>query len=171
MGVLLRRLLVWLALVGMCLPQAALADGPDQPVVNDVKLWDGGTMVGQVVDVQGQPVPETLVTLQDTKGNAVPTKTDGRGYFAYKGLQSGAYVVSGAGGGGTYRAWAQSVAPPSAQPGVLIVAGNETVRGQKPLGACIAQHPVLIAGLIAAAIAIPIALHNLDDDDDKPGTR
>jgi hypothetical protein len=167
----IRYLPVWLAMIGMCLPQTLLAAEPVKPVVNDVKLWGGGTLLGQLVDAQGQPVPDTVVTLRDNAGNAVPTKTDTRGYFAFQGLKSGAYVLSGAEAQGTYRAWTESVAPPSAQPGVLMVAGNETLRAQMPLGSFIARHPILIAGVIAAAIAIPIAVHNAnDDDDDRPAS-
>ncbi|NUQ64159.1 MAG: carboxypeptidase regulatory-like domain-containing protein [Pirellulales bacterium] len=165
----LRHLPVWLAMIGMCLPQTLLGAQPAKPVANDVKLWKGGTMLGQVVDAQGQPIPETIVTLRDSKGNAVAAKTDPRGYFTFQGLKSGAYSVSGAGAEGAYRAWTESVAPPSAQPGVLLVEGNEVLRGQQPLGAFIAQHPILIAGIVAAAIAIPIAVHNANDDD-EPGS-
>lgn len=165
-----RNLPVWLAMIGMCLPQVALSADPAKPVASDVKLWKGGTLLGQVVDAQGQPVATTVVTLRDTKGNAVETRTDPGGYFAFKGVPSDAYTVSGAGAEGTYRAWSESVAPPSAQPGVLMVSGNEVLRAQKSLGSFISQHPILIAGLVAAAIAIPIAIHNADDDDDTPAT-
>ncbi len=160
-----RYLPVWLAMIGMCAPQALFAAQGGKPVVNDVKLWKDGTLLGQVVDAQGQPV-STVVTLRDTKGNAVETRTDGQGYFTFQNVPSGAYTLSGAGAEGAYRAWTESVAPPSAQPGALMVAGNEVLRAQKSLGCFIAQHPILVAGVIAAAIAIPIAIHNADDDDE-----
>lgn len=166
----IRYLPAWMAMVGVCLPQTLLAADSAKPVVKDVRLWEGGTLLGQVVDAQGQPLPETLVTLRDNKGNAVPTKTDQNGYFAFQGVPSGAYALAGAGAEGNYRAWTKQVAPPSAQPGVLMVAGNETLRGQRPLGSFIANHPILVAGVIAAAIAIPIAVYNHNKDDDRPAS-
>jgi hypothetical protein len=42
---------------------------------------------------------------------------------------------------------------------VLVVADSAVARGQRPIGEILC-NPVLIGLLIAAAIAIPIAVHN-----------
>ena len=160
----IRQMFVLLASITIWLPQVATAS---EQVVNDVKLWAEGVLLGQVVDVEGQPVAGTVVTLREGEDKVGETKTDAQGYFSFRGLASRGYVVEAAGGLGMYRAWSQSVAPPSAQPGVLIVAGKTTVRAHfyhrhrrrgGYLWAVMANHPYLTAALVGAAIAIPISV-------------
>jgi hypothetical protein len=61
------------------------------------------------------------------------------------------------------RCWAAGTAPPAAQGEVLLVPIGLVERGQRPIGEILA-NPILIGLIIAAAIALPIAVHNSKDD-------
>ncbi len=160
---LLKRMAVYLAVVGICLPQMALAAGTSKRAIADVQLHKNGVLLGQVVTAQNAPVPNEPVLLRNGKAELAKTQTDRNGYFAFKGLDSGVYQVVAANGQGTYRAWTPGTAPPSGNQGVLIVAQKNAVRGQCA-PACsfknLMSNPLVIAGIVAAAIAIPIAVHN-----------
>ena len=159
---LLQQLAVWIAVAVFCMPQAVLAEvgTPEKaPVVEDIALQDGGLLVGQVVNTQGTPLPKVQVTLQSGDRQLGTNTTNDAGYFGFRGLGNGVYQVTAANGHGTYRLWTNGTAPPSANPGALIVAGKNTVRGQMGLRNFLA-NPWVIAGIIATAVAIPVALHN-----------
>ena len=156
----------------------------------DVALADGGVLTGQVVTAQGAPVAETpvAVTLQGREVVRVATNADGM--FSAPGLKGGVYEVSTPGSRGVYRLWAPRTAPPAARQGVMIVSGTEPcwantvaagrvrparasvgppwpAAGQGPFGRAmgwVADHPFITAGVVATAIAVPLALE--DDDDD-----
>jgi hypothetical protein len=78
-----------------------------------------------------------------------------------------------------YRAWAPRTAPPSANRAILAVAREDSVRGQyaPPIAAApagpgpfgktmnwISDHPLITAGIVATAIAVPVAIAADDDD-------
>jgi len=155
-----------LACLGMILPPTAMAATPAAPA-NDVALRTGGLLVGQVVDAQGVAKAGTPVSIQFDGKEVVSTTTDANGVFAAKGLRGGQYQILTPQGGNVCRLWAADTAPPSAKPAALVVSGNEVVRGQGPGAAWVGwmkAHPYLVAGTVAAAVAIPLAL--ADDDDD-----
>ncbi len=155
-----------LACLGMVVPQAAFA-------ANDVALRTGGVLVGQVVNAQGVPQADQAVSIRQGEQEVVRTTTDSNGVFAAQGLRGGQYSVATAEGQEAYRLWAPNTAPPAAQEAALVVTGSDIVRGQYgPPGGqgfggatlnWIKTHPYITAGIVAAAIAIPIAL--ADDDD------
>jgi len=140
----------------------------------DVALGEGGILVGQVVDNQGVPSALTTVTLADHQQEIARARTDQEGKFSVTGLRGGVYQISSHGQVSVYRLWATNTAPPVAQHGVTLVVGNDVVRGQYgttagPFGSMaqwVADHPLITASAIGAAIAIPIALN--DDDDWTP---
>lgn len=107
---------------------AAVAADPS-PTVRDVALRNGGVLVGQVVDPQGVPRVGVPVTIRSGQQPLAVGITDKGGYFAFSGLQGGAYQLSTQEVQGVYRTWTPGAAPPSAQPGALIVDGTEVVRG------------------------------------------
>ncbi len=162
----IQRVMVCLAVVGVCLPQLALASTPQngQMPVTDVQLRAGGVLVGQVVTPQNVAIPHTAVALYSAGQKLKVAKTDKSGYFAFRGLQSGVYQVAAAKSQGTYRVWTHSMAPPAAraQQGALIVAGQQTVRGQNGMRSIrnFLANPIVIAGIVATAIAVPVAIHN-----------
>ncbi|NQT13549.1 MAG: carboxypeptidase regulatory-like domain-containing protein [Planctomycetes bacterium] len=185
---------VVLACVGMLLPspvvQAATAAGQTDsrgqaeralPEIVDVALYDGGTLRGQVVDVQGQPLPRTAVSIRQSDRDIATAVSNEVGYFRLTGLRGGMYAVVAGEAVGTCRLWAPNTAPPSAQPGALVVVGDEQVLGQGPHGGfqcsprgcrpvrCYSPmsrlkywlaNPLVIAGIVATAVTIPVVIHN-----------
>jgi len=156
----------------MCIPEVALAVPPAtiNPLIADVVLRDGGVLLGQVVHSDGTPAAGVPVSLRSGNEQLVPNVTNERGYFAFSGLRTGTYQVVTPAGVGTYQAWNAQIAPPSAQPGALIVLAGDTVRGQHQPGpfANLFARPLLLGGLVAAAIAIPIAVANAQREPASP---
>lgn len=156
------------ACFGMVLPPAALASAPAVGPT-DVALRTGGVLVGQVVDQQGVAKAGAPVLIRYGEHEVVRTTTDQNGVFAAYGLRGGQHQLLTEDGVSVCRLWAPNTAPPGAQPAILVVSGNSVVRGQwhgGPMG-WVKAHPYMTAGMVAAAIAIPIALAA---DDDSPGS-
>jgi hypothetical protein len=153
---------------GFCLSTACLAAGPAaKPAVIDVALKDGGVLLGQVVDPQGKGLQNTNVALRHYDREVVAASTGAEGYFAIKNVRGGVYQIASGDGIGVYRLWAPGTAPPSAQEGALLVANDTVVRGQQPGSAPpgtrlknFVSNPLVIGGVVATAIAVPVALHN-----------
>jgi hypothetical protein len=173
----LHRALVGLASLGLLLPGHVLAAGsspaspaaaksqtPASPNVIDVALQSSGVLRGVVVDQQGALLSRTEVKVWQKDQQIAVTATDEQGRFAVSNLRGGVYQITAAGGQGIYRVWAVSTAPPVAQPGAMVVAGHDLVRGQASSPVLrFFTNPWVLAGLVGAAIAIPIALSNDDD--------
>ncbi|WP_237228989.1 carboxypeptidase-like regulatory domain-containing protein [Rubinisphaera sp. JC750] len=98
----------------------------NQSQINDVALSSHGTLKGQAVDGQGQPLTGAKVNVLQNKkvvGSAVTTQ---EGKFEVTGLSTGIYEVQAGQGKGMLRAWDSQVAPPTAKHNVLIVSGATT---------------------------------------------
>jgi hypothetical protein len=160
------------ACVGMVIPPSAFAAEPAAGAT-DIALRQGGLLVGQVVDRQGVPQANQTVSIQYGPHEVVRTVTDHNGTFAAQGLRGGQYQLVTHEGISVCRLWAANTAPPAARPAALVVTGNQVVRGQWGAGPLhgsvewVKAHPYITAGVIAAAIAIPLALA---DDDDYVGS-
>ena len=183
------QLLAWLAAAGLCFPVQAFAAGNDaRPAdqaaaqtwrVIDVELRSGGVLVGHVRDAAAEPFADADVSIL-SGGNAVAaTRTDENGLFAVSGLRGGVHQVHADNAAQVCRLWAPGTAPPQSPSAVQIVTGDDVVRAQwgPPPGNHFlkkakvwATNPFVIGGIVAAAIAIPVALHNADDDDDGPNS-
>ncbi|MGI9427657.1 MAG: carboxypeptidase-like regulatory domain-containing protein [Bythopirellula sp.] len=144
---------------------------------SDVVLQDKGVLLGRIVDERGEALPNTLVSLQTGGKEVARVMSNDLGRFQAEGLQGGVYHVASTGHQGVYRLWAPRTAPPAAARGLSIVSQRDIVRGQfnggpsNPFAAAgqwIAEHPIITAGAIATAIAVPIAV--ADDDDDPPAS-
>jgi len=159
-----------LSCLGMLVSPVSAA--PVAPAPRDVTLHEGGVLLGQVVDAQGASVAMSQVSLFAGGKEVARTQSDRTGKFSVSGLQGGVYQVASANHRGLYRLWSPKTAPPAAQRGMMLVTDTDIARGQGgggPFGGIanwVAQHPILTAGGVAAAIAIPIAL----DDDDPPAS-
>jgi len=172
----LRATAVALACTGMLIQPMAMAATPQTAPVTDIALRDGGMLVGQVMDSQGAIMAKVPVALIQNGKEIARLETDQRGKFAVKSLKGGVYQVATVGQHGVYRMWAPRTAPPAAKKGLMLVSGD-VVRGQgygpAPSGpfssitGWISQHPLMTAGIVATAIAIPLAI---DDDDDPPAS-
>ena len=162
---ILRTAALVLACLGMILPVPLVHAAVSKPApaatgAIDVSLRPGGALLGQVVDSQGIPQADASVALVQRDAKIAQTVTNTSGYFLVNGLRGGVYQVVGGDTQGTYRLWAPDTAPPSAQPGALLVAGKGPIRGQCGPLMYWFSNPWVIAGLVATAVAIPVAIHN-----------
>lgn len=166
----LGQLMVVLASWNLCLPAHLLMAGdppakPDKPLIRDVALSRGGILQGQLTSRSGQPLAGQTITVARADGSAATkTRSDRDGHFHMAGLRGGVYQVSSPQATGVYRLWTNGTSPPAAVDQLLIVGqGQEVQRGQRPIGDII-TNPLVIGLAIAAAIAIPVAVHNSKKD-------
>ncbi len=153
-----RSAAVWMAMAGLCIPQIALAiESVAQPPVADVALADGGTLHGQVLDLQGAGVAGVPVSLRTQNRDVTATTTAADGRFAVPNLQGGVYQVAAGQGQGIYRLWTAGTAPPSAHNGAIVYTQNGGGGGGLKM---LLANPIVIAGVVATAIAVPVALNN-----------
>ena len=169
----LKTAVVTMATLGVCIPQVVwAADAAPKPVVADVALRDGGVLVGQVVNPQGAALEGVPVTLRYQNEAVVTAKTGKDGYFAVKGLRGGTHEIATVSGHGIYRLWAPGTAPPAAKAGVLVVDGDDVVLGQQTGGGgglrTFLTNPLVIAGVVATAVAVPVAVSANNHHDNSP---
>jgi len=171
---LLSKGMIVLACLGMLIPapvlHAATGDTPgQQPTSNptvtvDVALWADGSLRGQTVDAQGKPVPTARVSLRQDDREVATVLTDRNGQFLVPGLRAGTYRLVAGQASMMCRLWQPRMAPPSATPAALVVVDGRQVLAQHgPLGYWL-TNPWVVAGLVAAAVAIPVAIHNHQTD-------
>lgn len=153
---------------------AATVEGSARESVKptDVALTKKGLLTGQVVNAEGKPRENAEVLLYGADGVAIVAATNERGQFAYRGVASGVYYLESGEQVRIARVWNREIAPPSAQQGVLLVSNSDTVRGQtSPPSAAnkavrtvkrVMTNPLAVAGIVATAVAIPVAIHNAD---------
>jgi hypothetical protein len=137
------------------------AQQPLPPTV-DLALGPGGRLQGLVVDVQGVPVAAAPVVVRQWQGDITVATSDRLGQFAVQGLRGGTYQLLVGQQRLIVRAWTTEAAPPQARSMVLIVVNDPLVRGQLPLQDYFASDAFVVAGLVAASIAIPILTRNSD---------
>jgi hypothetical protein len=157
-GGLVRTVLVLMATLGICLPEAAFAAAPPPPpAVTDIALADGGVLHGQVVDLQGGRAANLPVSIkaQDREVARAVTTADGR--FAVPGLRGGVYQLAAGDGQGIYRVWAPKTAPHTAQSNAIVYTQCPQPRSTLKM---LLATPIVIAGVVATAVAVPVALAN-----------
>ncbi len=173
-----RTLLVWMAIATLVQPQSLLAVEANpqsishrMAVPRDVVLTEDGVLTGHLINLQGKSLAESTITLQSAGKVVARVKADREGNFRVNKLRGGVYSVVANGHQGVDRLWAPQTAPPAARQAMTLVSQPEVVRGQftpppsnpfSTVGQFIAEHPVITASAVVAAIAIPLAL---DDDD------
>lgn len=156
----LKTFTVMLACAGLLAGQTVQAASP---VIRDVALQPGGVLNGQVLNEQAVAQGQTKVAVVHKGKPLTVTETDQEGRFVLTGLEPGIYELHLAEGGGAYRVWAPRTAPPAAEQGVLLVEDSRIVRGRNNGGQFgWLANPWVLAGIVAAAIAIPLALSNND---------
>jgi len=136
-------------------------------------LKQGGLLQGQVVNAAGVGVTNALVELANGR-QKWQTKTDAQGGFQFAGLRGGTYQFRATGQSQVLRVWTTGTAPPSASLGVLVTPSTDIVRGQRVVSQNTNQffrvakqrlaNPWVVGGIVATAVAIPVAIHNADDD-------
>ena len=134
-----------------------------QPAINDVELMAGGALAGQVIDAAGQPLAGQAIVVQQSGREPIGTRSDAKGRFRLHGLNTGVCRIECGESLLACRCWSPNTAPPAATRELLLTAGESIERGQRCIADCL-SGPVLIGLIIAAAIAIPIAVHNSQKD-------
>ena len=165
-----RAAIVALTCLGVVVPRGAIAanpvvvDGvPVSQVVEDLELQNGA-LIGGLVDASGKGVADAPVVIGQEGKPVAELRTDEEGRFAVKGLKPGLYQVVSHGKVSTHRVWESGKAPAEAKRGVIHNVDPQVARGASHHGLLgILSNPLVLALIIAAAIAIPLAL---DDDDD-----
>ena len=170
----IRLLTVSMVAVGFLLSQAAPASVPapnaakaiPRPLMQDVGLQKGGTLMGQLVCPSGTPVAGAKISLLQNNRELAKTITDKQGKFSFAGLRGGVYRLVTADSDGLYRLWAAGTAPKSTGQIAQVVAGGPVMRGQYTMGRVgkWLTSPVGLAAVAATAVAVPVALHNSDRD-------
>ena len=118
-------------LCGLALVQGvALAAEPPAPVFDDVELQEGGRLIGQVADVQGNGLASVVVSIEQAGRQVARTTTDRDGYFTVTNLPGGPYAVAAGTSFHNYRLWAPGTAPPVAHRGIFMLVDTPVVRGQ-----------------------------------------
>ncbi len=137
-----------------------------QPRVVDVSLSRDGVFSGKVVDAQARPIEKADILFRQSGEQVAKVSTSRQGDFHVTGLTPGVYqLVVLPDRAVTVRVWDKRSAPPVACPELLIVMADDTVRGQRRIGELLPlENTVVVGGMVAAAIAIPIAIANSSDD-------
>lgn len=153
--------------------EEATHSGQQRSPIQDVALQPEGRFRGQVLDAEGLSLDGAVVTVFQEGRQVARTVTDADGQFVFNGLSAGVYRVSAGPSSGFYRLWAPQTAPPAASQETTLVASGPAVRGQTGGGGlqALLTNPWVIGGVIATAIAVPVAVHNANiDDDDEPAS-
>ena len=143
-----------------------------EPKPTDVVLHPGSIIAGEVLSADGKPLVEAEVIVQMGRHEIVRVITNRFGEFAAEVPRGGVYVVSSSAGALLVRAWTASAAPPNSLYRVTVMPQTTVIRAQDSGGGFDPLLGLLLAGGIAAAIAVPIALNNSGGDDSpKNSTR
>jgi hypothetical protein len=146
-----------------CAPDGAMETAAAQRPIVDVRTAADGTLGGKLVDQSGKMMADQVVVLHHAGTAIMQTRTNKQGDFAFPRVRGGVYqiIIDDAGVG--CRVWPRDIAPPVAREQLLVVVGAPVVRGQQPIGAAFSS-PLFVGAVLAAAIAIPVAVHNSKDD-------
>ena len=150
--------LTWLLPVREAVAVPPVADPPSSARILDVRLDPNAAVRGRLVDAVGQALADRPVVLYQADGAVRTAQTDAAGSFVLQRVSAGVHRVATDTGTVTCRVWTHAAAPPSADDQLTLVDGPVVVRGQQPFSA-IFTNPLFIGLVIAAAIAIPIAVH------------
>jgi hypothetical protein len=147
--------------------QAASPRSNAHNLIPDIALQAGGVIEGAVVNPNGHRISGSTVKVTSRGELKAQVRTDKTGRFRVENLRGGIYQFQTDNGVSTVRVWAAQTAPPSAARQLLIVDQGEVVRGifGEGHGSQIMNalsNPLVLAGIVAVAIAVPLAL---DDND------
>ena len=149
----------------------------------DVGLETDGALAGHLLDTSGVAVTNASLRLACGQQSWRLT-TEENGAFRQPYLQGGVYTIQYRGQTQLLRLWSSGTAPPSATPKLLLVENPDVIRGQcgmmcgdgcgcRPFS-CWERlkyplaNPWIFGGIVATAIAIPVSIHNADQDEAAP---
>ncbi len=143
-------------------PTITVAD--TQLVATDVKLDEQNVLKGTVMQTGGKPAANKTVVLgREGKpiGRAI---ADAEGRFQFANVKPGVYQLATTETAELVQVHPAAAAVPNAVNHVIMGGEATTARGQG-FNRQMLLHPLFVGLVIAAAIAIPIAIANNDDDD------
>ena len=159
-----------LSVLGMVSPDLGLAGIHDEfprqssrvsgAEARDIQLDRQGRLSGLLVDAQGRRAANAHVTISRVNGQRQHLVTNSQGQFQLGPLRGGLYQLDAGKASVFIRVWKHATAPPNAAAEVVLSSAPRVIRGQGPLSELITYDPVLFGIIIAAAIAIPVAVHN-----------
>ncbi|RMF97054.1 MAG: carboxypeptidase regulatory-like domain-containing protein [Planctomycetota bacterium] len=142
-------------------PQAGIA-----ATVVDVIAVDG-KLVGQVLDEKGRPAANTAVVVVRLDRKMAEVETDRRGVFRVP-LKPGMYRLAVGKRVFQCRVWEEKTAPPSARRAVLLLTADpKVVLAQDGPTAQWLHNPWVITGIVAVAVAVPIAIYEHQKDRER----
>jgi len=166
------------AVIGMLLPTAILsADELPQPTAGDLngvatKIIDvtlsDNVLRGNLVDVAGNPAADVNVFIARDGRVLAAGRSNDKGAFAVANLAGGSYQVAAGDRTVNVRCWAEKAAPPNAIAAPLIQV-NDIQRGQIHPGTCLLANPWIVAGIVAAAVLVPVSISSIRDNNDSDG--
>lgn len=141
--------------------------------VPNLALTTDDTLQGQLVSQAGIPLRDATVLINNGQ-RQWQAKSDAQGRFHFLKLRGGTYRIETAGQVQLVRVWAAGTAPPQASRGLLLTPQTDIIRGQRVPSKNTNQffrvakqrlaNPWVVGGIVATAVAIPVAIHNSDDD-------
>ncbi len=189
----MKTTLAFLATIGMAVLPPAWGAQPTMPApastvpVRDVQLNSQGQLSLRIVDSNGQSLAHQPVALLQGTTVVLTGATDSQGDFLATNLRGGLYRVQTNRSVSSVRCWAFGTAPPTATKSLFVAIPGRVTRGQcngdgcegcelccepcavgvpgpEPFCSILGHEPLMIGLLVAAAIAIPIAVHDSGDD-------
>ncbi len=134
------------------------SDSSPKIISTDVALSEGGTLQGQVVDLQNMGQPGVPLVLRYQNRDVVKTVSNANGQFAVQDLHGGVYNIATAQGENSFRLWAPRTAPPAAKQNAIVYVQNGGMGGGGGGLKAVLGHPLVLPAAIATAIAVPVAV-------------
>jgi hypothetical protein len=161
--------LAWLAVSAWLFPTAGWTANDEplrpetQPIIHDIRLDPQGTMHGRLLNLEGRPVIEETLELIREGETITQAMSDSDGRFQFSPVSTGIYQIQWKSSMVICRVWTDAVAPPVAKDKLVVLDVAPLVRGQRPARE-IFHNPLFLGLFVAAAIAIPIAVHQSRSD-------
>ena len=102
----------------------------EKPLLTDIALQPGGILVGRVLSLPERPQKQQKIVIRQNNQVVAEVTTGANGQFTANGLRGGIYEITSSQGVGSFRAWADGTAPPSARQFAVLVDNADVVRGQ-----------------------------------------
>ncbi|MEW4527617.1 carboxypeptidase-like regulatory domain-containing protein [Maioricimonas sp. JC845] len=171
---LIGKLAAGLACFGTIMPAApTFAAGPT-PVVRtaqhtavvDVALSADGSLKGQFVDHQGQPIDGAVVKVHQDGREIATVTTDAQGVYSVENLHGGVYEVAAGNSRQAFRVWSTNAAPPASRSMATIVARGDVVRGQDYYNFGYLEAALLGTAIGGLTVGV-VTLSDVNDLEDK----
>ena len=160
------RTLAFTAWIGMVLPATTTTADEQQksfPVV-DISLTEHGSFRGSVVNADGQRLDGVSLQLRSMRDSKTSSVVTNKGEFSFQKIAGGSYQLSTPHSNYFCRIWTKQAAPPAAVDKLLVVSDDRLARAQRPMSQFFMADPFWISVAVAAAVVIPIAVHNSGGD-------